>query len=289
MATIVLRADIGIPLTNEQMDSNFRNLNNAIMAEIMRATNAESNITLIPGPPGPQGPPGPIGPGAPSNAVLTAGDQSVAGIKSFTSAINTNGITSTSTLEFVGRAYSHPQIRIRDASAATISFYDNTDPDAAIYNYTTSMDGGVISWHFSTVNTPYAYNTSLAPMTTTTSAVTAKMVLDYQGNLTIAGTLTQGGNSSNSSLAASGYEKFPSGLIIQWGSCLASGVVTFPIAFPNACFSVAGSGYGWFTYPGNPWATTVSLMASDLTPTGFTNNNPSNGPNNLQHYIAIGN
>ena len=36
------------------------------------------------------------------------------------------------------------------------------------------------------------------------------------------------------SLAANGYQKFPGGLIIQWGTSGAT-TVTFPIAFPTAC------------------------------------------------------
>ncbi len=43
--------------------------------------------------------------------------------------------------------------------------------------------------------------------------------------------------------AASGYQKLPSGLIIQWGTTSTSGTadvaVTFPIAFPTACRSIA--------------------------------------------------
>lgn len=47
-----------------------------------------------------------------------------------------------------------------------------------------------------------------------------------------------------SNLASSGYQKLPSGLIIQWGTTTSSsasaGVSTaFPIAFPNSCLSVA--------------------------------------------------
>lgn len=45
-----------------------------------------------------------------------------------------------------------------------------------------------------------------------------------------------------SSNGASGYEKFPSGLIIQWGSFKAStaGVaITYPIEFPNGRLSIA--------------------------------------------------
>jgi hypothetical protein len=50
----------------------------------------------------------------------------------------------------------------------------------------------------------------------------------------------------SSSLATTGWQKLPSGLIIQWGQapCAASTstTTTFPIAFPNACLNVAGSG-----------------------------------------------
>jgi hypothetical protein len=51
-------------------------------------------------------------------------------------------------------------------------------------------------------------------------------------------TLKASGQGSNQLLAASGYQKFPSGLIIQWGlaSTDATGTATFsyPITFPNA-------------------------------------------------------
>lgn len=43
------------------------------------------------------------------------------------------------------------------------------------------------------------------------------------------------------SLSASGYQKLPSGLIIQWGQTSHTGestAWTFPIAFPTACQSV---------------------------------------------------
>jgi len=50
---------------------------------------------------------------------------------------------------------------------------------------------------------------------------------------------------SNQLLAANGYQKFPGGLIIQWGSALVdAGVfktVTFPVAFPTACQSVTAT------------------------------------------------
>ena len=49
------------------------------------------------------------------------------------------------------------------------------------------------------------------------------------------------------SLAASGYQKLPGGLIIQWGSFThgttegSGGTITFPISFPNACVSVTAN------------------------------------------------
>lgn len=45
-------------------------------------------------------------------------------------------------------------------------------------------------------------------------------------------------------LAANGYQKLPSGLIIQWGQASPSSgtvTVTFPIAFPAACAAVTSS------------------------------------------------
>jgi len=41
--------------------------------------------------------------------------------------------------------------------------------------------------------------------------------------------------------AANGWQRFPGGVIVQWGNNTA-GTVTFPIAFPTACRSVAATG-----------------------------------------------
>ena len=51
---------------------------------------------------------------------------------------------------------------------------------------------------------------------------------------------------SNQQLAASGWQKLPGGLIMQWGTVSAAAAnsttaVTFPIAFPNAVFSVVAT------------------------------------------------
>lgn len=74
-------------------------------------------------------------------------------------------------------------------------------------------------------------------------------------------------NEFGSSLTANGYQKLPSGLIVQWGSHPAGYVVqSYPIAFPNAVFIVIGT------------ATTVSdgdlenVSYDQYTVTGFRAN-----------------
>lgn len=84
-----------------------------------------------------------------------------------------------------------------------------------------------------------------------------------------------------SSLSSVGYQKLPSGLIIQWGASQFSTTglaVTFPIAFPNACFSVA---------LGNPDSVSVTVATSANTKTGFTGT-ISAGSAAYIYWIAIG-
>lgn len=107
-------------------------------------------------------------------------------------------------------------------------------------------------------------------------------------------------------MAGNGYIKFPSwlgGLIIQWGSVggyntgsVAGDITTwygsFPIAFPNACFSVTlnggevgGTGEGWeHTY--TPLAWTNSMLAVALMRIYGSSSGPSDVFN--VRFIAIG-
>lgn len=73
----------------------------------------------------------------------------------------------------------------------------------------------------------------------------------------------------SASLLAAGWQKLPSGLIIQWGQVLSnsSGFApwTYPIAFPNACFQVyatpfvaASANNFTLTTIGNPGLTAVT-------------------------------
>lgn len=73
---------------------------------------------------------------------------------------------------------------------------------------------------------------------------TERARIDSSGNfiLTAAGNINL--NIFNTqSLAQSGYQKFPNGLIIQWGRATLGGTsvaLSFPITFPNAFWGIAG-------------------------------------------------
>jgi len=92
-----------------------------------------------------------------------------------------------------------------------------------------------------------------------------------------------------SSLTASGYQKLPSGLIVQWGSGIyAAGVaVTFPIAYPTACRQVLISPAN---YDGAQAAyqKVVAMSAYNQTTTGFTASS-SNALGAAASWLAIGN
>ncbi len=90
------------------------------------------------------------------------------------------------------------------------------------------------------------------------------------------------------SLNSNGYQKLPSGLIIQWGSWVASATtgnpvaVTFPIAFPNGIFAIAGisgSVTGQLNAQNTAWTDTLSQ-------TGF--NGHAVTASSTVRYIAIG-
>lgn len=91
---------------------------------------------------------------------------------------------------------------------------------------------------------------------------------------------------ANQSLAASGYQKLPGGLIIQWGTTasVANGVnssATFPIAFPTGVLSVATQ------VQNNSGTASYACGIGALTTTTLTISNLSSVTNQWR-YIAIG-
>ncbi len=135
----------------------------------------------------------------------------------------------------------------------------------------TAISSGVIANTYTTANTA---NQSDAIVVRDTggnfaaNTITANLVGNVTGNVT--GTSSGNTTSSdftgaNQSLSTSGYQKLPGGLILQWGYT-ASGVTTFPIAFPNAALQA-------YALPQS--ASTSSYAPShsniiNLTTTGFT-------------------
>ncbi|KAA8740864.1 phage tail protein [Pseudomonas koreensis] len=89
------------------------------------------------------------------------------------------------------------------------------------------------------------------------------------------------GGTGISVLAANGYQKLPGGLIIQWGSAMATAadyLVTFPIAFPVGPMSlVFGQNEG-----------SVSFHANYLTATGFKYRNAAATYPDQFTWIAVG-
>ncbi len=89
----------------------------------------------------------------------------------------------------------------------------------------------------------------------------------------------------SSNLGVSGYQKMPSGLILQWGSVTnsvtagAAKAVTFPIAFPNAALNVQQTASYTTT-------TMQSAWVGNLTATGF--NSYANFESTKSFYLAIG-
>lgn len=93
-------------------------------------------------------------------------------------------------------------------------------------------------------------------------------------------------SSFGSSLGGSGYQKLPSGLIVQWGSKAASAnltaqLVTFPIAFPNSIFAATVLDAQTASTATSAWRTSISNSGlSYATSAGVTG---------TQYWIAVGN
>ncbi|WP_315383458.1 hypothetical protein [Microvirgula aerodenitrificans] len=89
------------------------------------------------------------------------------------------------------------------------------------------------------------------------------------------------GDQFTASLAASGYQMLPGGLILQWGTTPVLSTtltsVAFPIAFPSACRSVALT---------NSTGTNINVGATNITAARFDGYASSGG--NVHRYIAIG-
>jgi hypothetical protein len=134
---------------------------------------------------------------------------------------------------------------------------DTTTPGSEVVYQCVDNTTGASVW--TTFATKAYVDTTSIPVTEK-GAASGVATLDASGLLTA----TQLGASS---LAASGYQKLPSGLIIQWGffqnTASGSGSVAFPIAFPIACLGVQ------CTLDVSDGSGPVSCRTAGLTVTGF--------------------
>ena len=92
--------------------------------------------------------------------------------------------------------------------------------------------------------------------------------------------MSQEGNAFTQSEAANGWVKLPNGLILQWGSdsvAQAGTVITFPVAFPNACLQVLVSVQGNSTFGG----------CASITASTFTGSVAASGAGNIS-WLAMG-
>ena len=84
---------------------------------------------------------------------------------------------------------------------------------------------------------------------------------------------------------ANGYTSLPGGILLQWGSIASagtSGIITFPIAFPNNAFTVTTS------YNRASTTSAHTVYTTSLSTANFTYAGDSSTITNL-YWIAIGN
>ena len=113
---------------------------------------------------------------------------------------------------------------------------------------------------------------------TNTTSATPKSYVDAAAALKVALADFTG---SNQSLAASGYQKLPGGLILQWGTGTGGAAFTFPIAFPTACYAVTQA-------PSNGGGACVGCTFTTTGGTFTTNAGNGNALGWPVTYIALG-
>ena len=211
MTTIVTRAGKGSPLTNNEMDSNLTNLN----TYKVETNNPSTTGTLTHS----------------GDIVLSGSGKRITG--DFSNATITNRLMfQTSTVN--GNTNIHT---ITNGTGSVSSVQANNSSDPANGSQIYIAAGASVTQLVSDKTGTGTY----LPMTFYTGGL-ERMRIDTSGNV-----LVDGNNLnlfSAKSLAATGYQKLPSGLIIQWGyvgdgtGTGNSDSVTFPIAFPNVLLNV---------------------------------------------------
>lgn len=149
----------------------------------------------------------------------------------------------------------------------------STNSFTVTYGSSITTSGDVTMYLYTTGTVDIASSDETLVGTNTLKAVTPKGLADK---------FADGFTGSNQSLTTSGYQKFPGGLIIQWGTNSDTNVaINFPIAFPNAGLSMTAS------------VTPTSDQGADATVEIVSNSQfklrcGTTTSNNNIHWIAIG-
>jgi len=165
--------------------------------------------------------------------------------------------------------------------AATKAYVDTADAAKANTSTTVSAGTGLtgggdlsadrtISVAAGGIGTTQLADSGVTTAKIANDAVTAAKIAD--GAVVLPGDFT----GSNQSLSASGYQKLPGGLILQWGTVASTEDTaqnfTFPIAFPNACFIAIGSFVDESSYPVRITATSTTTFTVDRADAVSDNN-----------------
>lgn len=159
-----------------------------------------------------------------------------------------------------------------DVGNVKIVVTDSNDVQRYSQDNVPVTDLTAISASVDTLNTQY---TSLnGRLTTAESEIDTLQTesTDYESRIaTLEGVSTnvQDGDftGANQSLSASGFQKLPGGLILQWGSVNLVGEtnITFPTPFTTACYNIQATCNESRGYLNNP-----ELWVFNITTTGFT-------------------
>ena len=193
-----------------------------------------------------------------------------------------NSTTAVATTAFVGAAITafDTALTVSTAQIEDVAVTTAKIADSAVTNAKLASGVAVSNLGF----TPVQQGTGVGQ---TSNAVkigwTAASKLKATVDATDIGYFLTGSTVPANSLSSSGYEKLPTGLIMQWGSFTQSSdttSVSFPISFPNACLNVQQTLLGG--------ASVSASAVGSVTTTGFVSiRDPAVG-NNSCYFFAIG-
>lgn len=122
------------------------------------------------------------------------------------------------------------------------------------------------------------------------SGATNGQVLTFNGSTNTWGASSLSANGFSASLSSNGYQMFPSGIIMQWGSSIdiinsgSTRPITFPIPFPSACLSLVLG----VSSPITPDNAVSAPQYTSLTNIGFSGVNKDTDSSYVMTYQAIG-